>query len=161
MHIWGRFFVLDDFTNNRDCLIQVCFNRWYVLVNTNIQLGKWQRPTPSSVFAFTSLDSNWQHCRRLLVTWINRGFPITLAYTCGLRLCFCPTLLTFVLRSVPIRAYGVLSSELTTRSGVRHGCPLLPLLFKYVHEMVLEMTPSSCDNRTLIFTMNATKWKPK
>ncbi|RTG82230.1 uncharacterized protein DC041_0010142 [Schistosoma bovis] len=42
-----------------------------------------------------------------------------------------------------VRAYGELSSELTTSSGVRQGCPLSPFLFNFVIDVLLEITLSS------------------
>ena len=42
-----------------------------------------------------------------------------------------------------VRAYGELSSELITTSGVRQGCPLSPFLFNFVVDMLLEITLSS------------------
>ncbi|KAH9594332.1 Innexin inx2, variant 4 [Schistosoma haematobium] len=41
------------------------------------------------------------------------------------------------------RAYGELSSELITSSGVRQGCPLSPFLFNCVADVLLEITFSS------------------
>ncbi|CAH8430565.1 unnamed protein product [Schistosoma mattheei] len=42
-----------------------------------------------------------------------------------------------------VRAYGELSSELITSSGVRQGCPLSPFLFNFVVDVLLEITLSS------------------
>ncbi|VDO65945.1 unnamed protein product [Schistosoma margrebowiei] len=42
-----------------------------------------------------------------------------------------------------VRAYGGLSSELITSSGVRQGCPLSPFLFNFVINVRLEITFSS------------------
>ncbi|CAH8450567.1 unnamed protein product [Schistosoma margrebowiei] len=39
-----------------------------------------------------------------------------------------------------VKAYGELSSELITSSGVRQGCPLSPFLFNFVVDVLLEMT---------------------
>ncbi|MBM6549358.1 reverse transcriptase family protein, partial [Streptococcus dysgalactiae subsp. equisimilis] len=45
-----------------------------------------------------------------------------------------------------VRAYGELSPEFTTTSGVRQGCPLSPFLFNFVIDMILEIALSSCEN---------------
>ena len=37
-----------------------------------------------------------------------------------------------------VRAYGELSKEFTTRSGVRQGCPLSPFLFNFVMDEIME-----------------------
>ncbi|CAH8649174.1 unnamed protein product [Schistosoma margrebowiei] len=42
-----------------------------------------------------------------------------------------------------VRAYGELSSELITSSGVRQGCPLSPFLFNFVIDVLLEISLSS------------------
>ncbi|CAH8453699.1 unnamed protein product [Schistosoma guineensis] len=44
-----------------------------------------------------------------------------------------------------VRAYGELSSEVVTSNGFRQGCPLSPLLFNFVIDMLLEITLSSSD----------------
>ncbi|TNN16340.1 Retrovirus-related Pol polyprotein from type-2 retrotransposable element R2DM, partial [Schistosoma japonicum] len=44
-----------------------------------------------------------------------------------------------------VRAYGELSSEFLTSSGVHQGCPLSPLLFNFVIDMLLDITLSSSD----------------
>ncbi|TNN20796.1 LINE-1 reverse transcriptase, partial [Schistosoma japonicum] len=44
-----------------------------------------------------------------------------------------------------VRAYGELSSEFLTSSGVRQGCPLSPFLFNFVIDMLLDITMSSSD----------------
>nr|CAX82417.1 Retrovirus-related Pol polyprotein [Schistosoma japonicum] len=42
-----------------------------------------------------------------------------------------------------VRAYGRLSSELITSSGVRQGCLLSPFLFNFIIDILLELTLSS------------------
>ena len=37
-----------------------------------------------------------------------------------------------------VQVYGKLSLEFTTSSGVRQGCPLLPFLFKFVIDLLIE-----------------------
>ena len=44
-----------------------------------------------------------------------------------------------------VRAYGKLSSEFTTTSGVRQGCPLSPFLFNFVIDVILEMSIPTSD----------------
>ncbi|KAK4474313.1 hypothetical protein MN116_000398 [Schistosoma mekongi] len=44
-----------------------------------------------------------------------------------------------------VRAYGELSSELVTSSGVRQGFPLSPFLFNFIVDILLEITLSSSD----------------
>ncbi|CAH8619115.1 unnamed protein product [Schistosoma guineensis] len=44
-----------------------------------------------------------------------------------------------------VRAYGELSSELTTSSGVHQGCPPSPFLFNFVVDVLLKITLSSSD----------------
>nr|CAH8822477.1 unnamed protein product [Trichobilharzia regenti] len=39
-----------------------------------------------------------------------------------------------------VRAYGELSSELVTTSGVRQGCPLSPFLFNFIIDMLMEVS---------------------
>lgn len=45
-----------------------------------------------------------------------------------------------------VRAYGELSSEFTTLSGVRQGCPISPFLFNFVIDLLMETALSGCEN---------------
>ena len=45
-----------------------------------------------------------------------------------------------------VRAYGNVSPEFTTTSGVRQGCPLSPFLFNFVVDTLLENALSSCED---------------
>ncbi|CAH8586289.1 unnamed protein product [Schistosoma curassoni] len=39
-----------------------------------------------------------------------------------------------------VRAYGELSSDFATASGVRQGCPLPPFLFDFIIDLLMEIT---------------------
>jgi hypothetical protein len=45
-----------------------------------------------------------------------------------------------------VRAYGELSPEFTTASGVRQGCPISPFLFNFVVDLLLETALNGSEN---------------
>jgi hypothetical protein len=50
-----------------------------------------------------------------------------------------------------VRAYGNFSTEFTTVSGVRQGCPLSPFLFNFVIDTIFDTALSSCDDSGIEF----------
>lgn len=70
-HTGRPFDVLVNITNSGYGLIQLCSDHGLLLANTNF-CRKATSAHLASSFAFTDLDSDWSHCPRSPLMWINR-----------------------------------------------------------------------------------------